>query len=305
MSNSEDICQVKWPEYEEALSALRNAVFVEEQGVPQAVTFDGSDAAALHVLARLDDQPVGCGRISTGGKIGRMAVLREHRNRGLGQRILEALLTVAQQQSMTHVYLHAQVQAVAFYTAAGFAPEGEEFCEGGLAHIKMARAISYAGVDRFLTGITYPRPFDQLAVELTKTASRHVNILSPQLDHAAFDNRALSEALSALARRGRQSLIRILVMDSRSIVQRGHCLMELTRRLPSSVKLQKLAEHPEWKGQTVVTRDRDGVLYKPGDSTRDCFYEPGSRASTQKHLELFENLWRHSAADIEFRSLSL
>lgn len=305
MSNSEDIRQVKWRDQEGALSALRDAVFVEEQGVPHAVTFDGSDAAALHVLAELDGRPVGCGRITQDGKIGRMAVLGECRGQGLGGRILETLEAVAQGQSMTGVYLHAQVHATAFYTRAGFVPEGEEFEEGGLAHIKMSKKVSYAGVNRFLTGVTYPRPFDQLAVELSRTASRHICILSPQLDHSAFDNRDLSEALSALARRGRQSLIRILVMDSRAIVQRGHRLMELTRRLPSSIKLQKLAEHPEWKGQTVVTRDRDGVLYKPGDSNQECFFEPGSRASTQKHLELFEDLWRHSAPDTEFRSLSL
>ncbi|MEP1595194.1 MAG: GNAT family N-acetyltransferase [Halieaceae bacterium] len=305
MSNSEDIRQVKWRQYEEALSTLRDAVFVEEQGVPHAVTFDGSDATALHVLAELDGRPVGCGRINSEGKIGRMAVLPAYRNQGLGRRILDSLLTVAQEQSMNRVYLHAQVHATAFYTGAGFAPEGEEFSEGGLAHIKMTRDISYAGVDRFLTGVTYPRPYDQLAVELSRTAARHICILCPQLDHAAFDNKDLSEALSALARRGRQSMIRILVMDSRAIVQRGHRLMELARRLPSSVKLHKLAEHPEWKGQTVVTRDRDGVLYKPGDSNHECFYEPGSRASTQRHLDLFEDLWRHSAPDTEFRSLSL
>jgi len=305
MSNNTGVRQVKWRDDENALSAVRTAVFVQEQGVPAAVTFDGKDDEALHVLADVDGQPVGCGRLTLDGKIGRMAVLKAYRGQGLGKRILEALLLAARDQAMSRVYLHAQTHATDFYAAAGFSAEGDQFEEGGLPHVKMSRTIVYTGFNQFITGVHYPRPFDQLAAELARTASRHICILSPQLDHAAFDNRELSEALSGLARRGRQSMIRILVSDSRSIVQRGHRLLELARRLPTSVKLQKLAEHPDWKGQTVVTRDRDGVLYKPGDSDHKGFYEPDSRASTQKHLELFEELWRHSATDIEFRSLSL
>ncbi len=157
----------------------------------------------------------------------------------------------------------------------------------------------------FVGRVNYPSPFDELAVELTCTARRHIRILSPHLDHAVFDRREFADSISALARRSRESLVKILVSDPRPIVQRGHRLMELARRLPSSVKLQKLAEHPDWQGETIVIRDSDGVLYKPRDSDEEGFYEPDSRASTQRHLELFDELWRFSAPDIEFRSLSL
>ena len=157
----------------------------------------------------------------------------------------------------------------------------------------------------FVTGVEYPHPFAEMAVELCKSASRYVCILSPRLDHEAFDNPELAAALSALARLSRQTQVRILISDSRGLVGRGHHLLQLARRIPSSMTIQKLAEHPDWKGETIVIRDRDGVLYKPGGSGHDGFFEPDSRASTQKHLELFEELWRHSAQDTELRSLSL
>jgi hypothetical protein len=159
--------------------------------------------------------------------------------------------------------------------------------------------------DSFVTGVEYPHPFAEMAVELCKSASRYVCILSPRLDHEAFDSPQLAEALSALARQCPQTQVRILISDSRGLVGRGHRLLQLIRRIPSSLAIQKLAEHPDWSGQTIVIRDRDGVLYKPGGSDHEGFYEPDSRASTQKHLELFEELWRHSAQDVELRSLSL
>lgn len=159
--------------------------------------------------------------------------------------------------------------------------------------------------DAFVTGLEYPRPFDEYAIRLAQSASRYLCILSPRLDHAAFDTTALADALSALARASRQTRIRILISDSRDIVGRGHRLLQLARRLPSKVLIQKLAEHPDWNGETVLIRDRDGVLYKPGGADHDAFYEPASRASTARHLELFEELWRHSAGDPDLRSLSL
>jgi hypothetical protein len=157
----------------------------------------------------------------------------------------------------------------------------------------------------FVTGVQYPHPFDELAVALCASAARNVNILSPTLDHRVFDNPELVAALAALARDSRQTQVRILISDSRQIVARGHRLVQLARRLTSSVHIQKLAEHPDWNGETVITRDRDGVLYKPGGSDHEGFYQPNSRWSAQKHLELFEELWRHSAADVELRALSL
>ena len=159
--------------------------------------------------------------------------------------------------------------------------------------------------DEFISGVEYPHPFDELAAELCAGASRYVCILSPALDHEAFDNEALLNALSALARGSRQTQVRILISDARKLVGRGHRLLQLARRLPSTVHIQRLAEHPDWNGETIVIRDHDGVLYKPGSSDHEGFYEPDSRASTRQHLELFEELWRHSAQDTELRSLSL
>lgn len=159
--------------------------------------------------------------------------------------------------------------------------------------------------EEFVTAIDYPHPFNEYVVKLCGSASRYVCIMSPDLDNAAFDHSELVDALSALARSSRQTQVRILVSNARQLVTRGHRLLQLARRLPSTVHIQELAEHPDWSGETVVIRDRDGVLFKPGGSDHNAFYEPDSRASTLRHLELFEELWRHSSKGAELRSLQL
>lgn len=165
--------------------------------------------------------------------------------------------------------------------------------------------MSNESSNEFLTGVEYPHPFAELAVELCDSALRRIYILSPRLDHTVFDNAELADALNGLVRRSRQTSVRILVADSRALATRGHRLLNLARRLPSSVQIHKLEHHPDWNGETVVMRDFDGVLYKPAGSDHEGFYEPSSRASARKHLELFEDLWRHSAQDTELRSLSI
>jgi hypothetical protein len=157
----------------------------------------------------------------------------------------------------------------------------------------------------FLTGVEYPHPFDELVVALCDSASRQLCVLSPTLDHAVFDQAALISAVGSLVRRSRQTEVRILISDSRAIVTRGHGLLELARRLPSTVLIRKLAEHPDWNGETVVVRDHNGVLFKPGGADHEGFYEPDSRASTRHHLELFNDLWRHSVEDPNLRQLSV
>jgi hypothetical protein len=153
--------------------------------------------------------------------------------------------------------------------------------------------------------VEYPHPFADLAVSLCQTARRQVYVLSPQLDHEVFDSETLADCLSRLARGGRETQVRLLVADHRPLVQRGHRLLTLARRLPSAVQLRKLVEHPDWNGETCVVRDRDGVLFSSGEGDQHAFYEPDSPATTQRHLERFEDFWRLAQPDVEFRSLSL
>ncbi|AQA18886.1 hypothetical protein BST95_12200 [Halioglobus japonicus] len=159
--------------------------------------------------------------------------------------------------------------------------------------------------DSFISGVAYPQPFAELAIELAESASRYLHILSPALDHDAFGSNALESAISGLARSSQQTQVRILIKDSRAMVSRGHPLLVLARRMPSSVSIRKLTDHPDWHGQTLVIRDRDGVLFKPGEANKDGFYEPDSRASTERHYELFQELWRFSEDDPNLRTLSL
>lgn len=129
-----------------ACHALRRTVFINEQNVDEALEVDGQDAAALHVLARLDEVPVGCARMLLLGdtaKIGRVCVLRDHRGKGIGQALMrKAVEILAQHPEVRRAKLGSQVHALGFYEALGFVPVGEVYMEAGIAHRDMVRDLS-------------------------------------------------------------------------------------------------------------------------------------------------------------------
>jgi predicted GNAT family N-acyltransferase len=137
----------QWPQDEARIHAIREEVFVKEQGVPADLEWDGKDPACLHVIAELTDaakrDAVGTGRIMPDGKIGRMAVLGKYRGKGIGGEILAALVEAARARGQHDVYLHAQSHALAFYQRFGFTADGEEFQEAGIPHRKMHRDIGH------------------------------------------------------------------------------------------------------------------------------------------------------------------
>ncbi|MCC7549449.1 MAG: GNAT family N-acetyltransferase [Burkholderiales bacterium] len=131
-----------WARDREALRAVRLAVFVREQCVPERLEWDASDAVSTHVLA--EDEagvPIGTGRLLPDGHIGRMAVLAQWRGQGIGDAMLSWLVAQARHRDMRQLRLHAQTHALAFYVRHGFTCVGEEFMEAGIAHRSMRRDI--------------------------------------------------------------------------------------------------------------------------------------------------------------------
>lgn len=123
---------------------IRRRVFLAEQKVPPEEEFDDDDRTAIQVIAWLGDEAVATGRLilrADHARVGRMAVLREHRGHGIGRAVLDELLRCARNMKVCRVILHAQVHAIGFYEAAGFRPLGDVFEEAGIPHRSMARDL--------------------------------------------------------------------------------------------------------------------------------------------------------------------
>lgn len=122
----------------EAMKAIRHQVFVVEQNVPPDLEQAQDDKSHLFLLLQ-DNQHIACGRwrptTENSAKIERCAVLAQYRGKGVGNMLVQKI--IEQIPPTYKVYLHAQIHAKSFYQKLGFIPEGAEFTEADILHIKM------------------------------------------------------------------------------------------------------------------------------------------------------------------------
>lgn len=130
------------------LLTLRIEVFVVEQNCPYR-ELDGTDlqhdtrhfwlSRGDEVLATVRLAERHDGEVRPGAhefRIGRLCTARDARGHGHARRLLQAALADV---GSAPCRLNAQSQLAAMYTAHGFAPDGAEFLEDGIAHIPMLR----------------------------------------------------------------------------------------------------------------------------------------------------------------------
>lgn len=120
--------------------AVREEVFVGEQGLTGNVRDDPDDRYSVHVLAAVGDTIVGTGRtffIGDQGQIAWVAVRRRYRRHGVGWAIMQRLLEICREQGVRVVTLNAQTHALSFYEALGFEPVGRRFTMSRIEHQQM------------------------------------------------------------------------------------------------------------------------------------------------------------------------
>ena len=122
--------------------AIRQEVFMKEQGVSFEDEYDGFDETSQHFLGFVDDKPAGTARwrrTEEGIKLERFCVLPAFRRQGLAAELLKLVMTdvLAARKSGEKIYLHAQLEVIPLYEAAGFEKVGNEFLECNISHQTM------------------------------------------------------------------------------------------------------------------------------------------------------------------------
>jgi predicted GNAT family N-acyltransferase len=128
-----------------AALALREEVFVREQGVALDEELDGLDDEALHLVVVDEGAVVGTCRLLFHGttvKLGRMAVDRSRRGLGLARALLTEAEGQARARGAARIELAAQLSAQALYDRAGYEAHGEVFLDAGIEHVMMSKALS-------------------------------------------------------------------------------------------------------------------------------------------------------------------
>lgn len=285
----------------DALRAVREAVFVREQGVPLELEFDAQDPDCLHVIARdAEGTPIGTGRLTPAHTLGRMAVLPAWRGSGVGAAMLEALTALAAARRWRAIELHAQASAIGFYARHGYLPFGPRYMEAGIEHQSMRRALQgpNAVEDR--------EAAIAATVAIIEATRRGLRAYSRALDPGLFDAPPVADALRKLAVRGDGVEMRFLLQDAET-PQREHApLIALSQRLPSVVLLRAVDDPVDRAYPSAFLANDGGGYYFRGLGHRfdgETALDAGGRARQLR--EEFDRIWERSRPCSEYRALGL
>ncbi len=134
---------VEWEDESEAILSIRQMVFILEQRFGSNMLIDHNDPFCHHLLVK--DQTgdsVACGRINQNGRIGRIAVLINYRNQGIGTYLLSQLIRIGQKNQVASLSLNAETSLSHFYDQQQFSPTGPVYMKQGIPHQKMIKHLS-------------------------------------------------------------------------------------------------------------------------------------------------------------------
>lgn len=132
-----------------------------------------------------------------------------------------------------------------------------------------------------------------------------LDIFSRELDPALYDREPFLQALSKVCLTHRKARVRILVQNPVPAVKRGHRLIELSRRISSSIELRQ--PHPDYRqiNEAFLIADQCGLIVR-GLADR---YEGNANFFTQipaqRKTGFFTEVWERSETHPELRRLHI
>jgi len=291
-----------WKRDTDALRSVRTRVFVEEQNVPLNLEWDGLDAECIHMLAFAGDEPVGTGRLTPDGHVGRMAVLADWRGRGVGAQLLRSLMEAGKARGDRSCVLNAQVTAIGFYERFGFRAEGETFLDAGIVHRRMRLDYERERDDELLSG------HDALAsglLRLARSARHEFALYAPDLAPRLTDNPAFATALKDIALSGSRGSVRLLGREARTLAQSGNAVLRVVSALPTHCALHQLNDEDEPTDEVYAFNDTGGAFLQPRSESAAGTLTLGSPLAARELQRRFDPLWERSEPAPDARRLNL
>ncbi|MEO2265988.1 GNAT family N-acetyltransferase [Pseudoalteromonas pernae] len=144
------IHQVDWGSQDNPIRQIRERVFVFELNIPKSVEFDGRDTSALHFVAYTEQgEAVATARLCEDGLLGRIAVLPDHRNRGIYNEMLSYILTNAANFGLRSICINCILDEVERFKQKGFSPCGCVFMEAGIPRQRLECPVDHCDSSPF------------------------------------------------------------------------------------------------------------------------------------------------------------
>jgi hypothetical protein len=145
------------------------------------------------------------------------------------------------------------------------------------------------------------------AIALLAQSKREILIVTPDLEHARFDNDEFINALSAFSRSSRYTVTRLLIANPSMAVTEGHRLVKLARKLSSLIDIRQLHDDDidVSQPQAWIVADDIGLLRCTNRDPWQGSLLPKGTPYAQQARTRFMEWWERGAEIQDFRELGI
>lgn len=314
-----DTAEVDWNQHKKAIAFLHHQILNVELGFDEKMRTEHPDKPAFQFVTRKDEQIIGTVELNLGGIISRLVVDADYRRKGIASSLLETVKIKAQRLGIKKLRCFPSAKLNSFLEYHSFQPtvskDPGSVWEKEIVLRPIERIISKTdkhiehtvvlGENNNFLLLRSKKEFQKLILNMCEQAKQSLHILSPFLDHALFDQFDLREICSILARKNKYTSIEILLFDPHRVIKNGHCLVELSRRLPSSMNIRIV--HPEMRNSNheYLIVDGRGYIYRQEVDLYEGFANFNDVTESNRLLRQFRKSWENSLSDPNLRQLKL
>lgn len=143
------------------------------------------------------------------------------------------------------------------------------------------------------------------ALALARNSRREITIFTPDLEPLIYDTDDFLSAALDFIKGSKQTRVRIIVRDTRALVEEGHKLLRLFRYADEQFQIRKLTSDPASYPSAYLISDNQGLLRRPNAIFYRGVCYPDDRSRVKNQREEFDELWHVAALDNELRTLTL
>lgn len=301
------VTSTSWDKDRAFLKEIRRQVFIIEQGVDERLEWDDQDKLCEHFVAFSGDEAVGCARLINNKIIGRMAVLKAYRGKGVGREIVDHIKRHASQKRYTKLELSAQCHAYGFYSKCGFNACSAPYEDAEIPHINMEYRVfsheengnkqysfqSDSSIYHSKTKLETRGYFDMLIGQ----CSHSITACIKDIKHPILSNESFYNRIKFLARNNKHFKVQLLIGNYHPNFN-DTAIFRLQQRLPSFIEIRSTKEITS----TSWMFDRSAWVDTVNNEVLFCFSD---KAKIKHDKETFRLWWDHSKSILDTKRLSI
>jgi hypothetical protein len=291
-----DVARAVWHDEQDSIFACRSQFLAN---LHDEQVFDSN---SQHYLARINGTFAGYLCIDTDGHIS-YSVTQEQHAHDIAAALMRHAVLDAPRRGLSQLSVPVAHPWSNILITLHFSPENSSNEKLLVLFLPPDRSFITSGSD--LVRLDTVDQFKNFAVELVQNARYAVTIFSEDLEDWLYDNDVFSDAVMALVQKQRNTSVRILVRDTKLLLERGHRLLRISHRASEKIQIRKLPTAIAEKYPNYMIVDDNGLLYRQDLQVVQGIGYHDYRARVKPLLEEFKQLWARSMTDPDLRQHKL